>query len=182
MPARHDGYPELPFVFAGSAATAAAGLVLLAAPPDQNAPARNLGLLGAGLELAAFRTMIRRIGMTAEPNHRGRGGAYLRAGEALTVLGAAGSLAGSHRLLGKLSGAALLAASAGTPVGHLPRGAGIGPRPEVHGIPQRQRLGHRASPPSRDGSPVGKQQREQRSDRPYALVPQGLVQGLRTRP
>ena len=87
MPAWHDGYPELPFVFAGSAATAAAGLCLLAVPPDQNAPARNLGLLGAGLELAAFRTMTRRIGMTAEPYHHGRGGAYLRVGEALTVLG-----------------------------------------------------------------------------------------------
>jgi hypothetical protein len=38
VPAWHDGYPELPFVFAGSAATAAAGLGLLAAPPDQSAP------------------------------------------------------------------------------------------------------------------------------------------------
>ena len=67
VPAWHDAHSELPFVFAGSAATAAVGLGLLAAPPDQNAPARNLGLLGAGLELAAFRRMIRRIGMVARP-------------------------------------------------------------------------------------------------------------------
>jgi hypothetical protein len=154
VPAWHDGYPELPFVFAGSAATAAAGLCLLAVPPDQNAPARNLGLLGAGLELAAFRTMTRRIGMTAEPYHHGRGGAYLRAGEALTVLGAAGSLAGSrHRLLGQLSGAALLAASAATRWGIFHAGLASARDPKYTVIPQRQRLGHRASPPSRDGSP-----------------------------
>ena len=33
VPAWHDGYPEMPFVFAGSAATAAAGLGLLAGSP-----------------------------------------------------------------------------------------------------------------------------------------------------
>jgi hypothetical protein len=46
VPAWHDGYPEMPFVLAGSAAAAAAGLGLFAVPPEQNAPARNLGLFG----------------------------------------------------------------------------------------------------------------------------------------
>src|SRR5919201_6121003 len=36
VPAWHDGYPEMPFVFVGSAASAAGGLGLLAAPPEQN--------------------------------------------------------------------------------------------------------------------------------------------------
>lgn len=140
VPAWHDGYPELPFVFAGSAAAAAAGLGLLAAPPDQNAPARNLGLLGAGLELAAFHRMTRRIGMVAEPYRRGRGGAYLKASEALTVLGAVGSLAGSrHRLLGKLSGAALLAASAATRWGIFHAGLASARDPKYTVIPQRER-------------------------------------------
>jgi hypothetical protein len=140
VPAWHDGYPELPFVFAGSAAAAAAGLALLAAPPDQVASARNLGLLGAGLELAAFRTMTRRIGMVAEPYHHGRGGAYLKASEALTVLGAACSLAGSrHRLLGKLSGTALLAASAATRWGIFHAGLVSARDPKYTVIPQRQR-------------------------------------------
>ncbi len=113
VPAWHEGYPEMPFVFAGSAA--AAGLGMLAAPPGENAPARNLGLFGAGLELAASRTMTRRIGMVAETYQRGRGGAYLKVGEALTVLGAAGSLfSHRNRAVGALSGAALLAASAAT--------------------------------------------------------------------
>jgi Polysulphide reductase, NrfD len=37
VPAWHDGYPEMPFVFTGSAATAAAGLGLLAAPAGAEA-------------------------------------------------------------------------------------------------------------------------------------------------
>ena len=57
----------MPFVFAGSAATAAGGLGLLAAPPEENAPARNLGLFGVGLELAAAHTMTRRMGLVAQP-------------------------------------------------------------------------------------------------------------------
>jgi hypothetical protein len=40
VPAWHEGYAELPFVFVGSAATAAGGLGILAAPPDQAEPAR----------------------------------------------------------------------------------------------------------------------------------------------
>ena len=71
VPAWHDGYREMPFVFAGSAAMAAGGLGLLAAPAGQNAPARNLALLGAAVEAAAFERMTRRIGMVAEPYARG---------------------------------------------------------------------------------------------------------------
>jgi hypothetical protein len=82
VPAWHDGYPEMPFVFVGSAATAA----------EQNTPARNLGLFGACLELAASYRMTKRIGMVAEPYRTGKGGAYIKAGAVLTVLGAAGSL------------------------------------------------------------------------------------------
>jgi hypothetical protein len=146
VPAWHNGYPELPFVFAGSAATAAAGLGLLAAPPDQSAPARNLGLLGAGLELTAFHRMTRRIGMISEPYHNGRGGAYLRAGEVLAVLGVAGSLAGSRRrVLGRLSGAALLAASAATRWGIFHAGMASARDPKYTVIPQRERLQRQAS-------------------------------------
>jgi hypothetical protein len=102
-----------------------------------------------------------------------RGGAYLRAGEALTVLGAAGALTGSrHRLLGQLSGAAMLAASAATRWGIFHAGLASARDPKYTVIPQRQRLGHRGSPPPRDGPPAGKQQHERRSDRLCALVPQ----------
>jgi hypothetical protein len=152
VPAWHDGYREMPFVFAGSAATAAAGLGLLAAPPDQNAPARNLGLFGACLELAASHRMISRIGMVAEPYHQGRGGAYMKAGEALTVLGAVGSLAsGRNRVAGAISGAALLAASAATRWGIFHAGLASADDPKYTVIPQRERL-RRRNPASGESS------------------------------
>jgi hypothetical protein len=95
--------------------------------------------------------MTRRIGMTAEPYHQGRAGAYLRAGEVLTVLGPAGSLAGSRRRLpGRLSGTALLAASAATRWGIFHAGLASARDPKYTVIPQRQRLGHRAAPLPRD--------------------------------
>ncbi len=148
VPAWHDGYPEMPFLFTGSAATAAAGLGLLAAPLEQSAPARNLGLFGAVLELAASHLMTRRIGMVAEPYHAGRGGAYMKAGKALTVLGAAGSLLGRRNtIVSKISGATLLAASAATRWGVFHAGLASANDPKYTVIPQRERL--------RKSSPAG---------------------------
>ena len=66
VPAWHEAYPELPFAFAGSALTSAAG-VAMAATGDGGGPARRLGLLGAGLELAAMTRMDRRLGLVGEP-------------------------------------------------------------------------------------------------------------------
>jgi hypothetical protein len=144
VPAWHDGYPEMPFLFVGSAATAAAGLGLVAAPPEQSAPARNLGLFGAGLEMAAARRMMSRVGMVAEPYHTGRGGAYMKAGEALTILGAVGSLVSRrHRAVGAVSGAALLAASAATRWGIFHAGLASADDPKYTVVPQRARLRRR---------------------------------------
>ncbi len=54
VPAWHDGHREMPFVFTGSAAMAAGGLGLLAAPSGESGPARNLALLGQVMEMLAF--------------------------------------------------------------------------------------------------------------------------------
>lgn len=141
VPAWHDGYPEMPFVFIGSAATAAAGFGLLAAPPGEIAPARNLGLFGIGLEIASFHAMTRRIGMVAEPYHCGRAGTYMKAAEVLAVLGAAGSLtARRNRVAGAVSGAALLAASAATRWGIFQAGMASANDPKYTVVPQRERL------------------------------------------
>ncbi|MBV9379443.1 MAG: polysulfide reductase NrfD [Streptosporangiaceae bacterium] len=176
VPAWHDGYPEMPFVFAGSAATAAGGLgllgtSLLAASPAEAVPARNLGLFGACLELAAAARMTRRIGMVAEPYHSGRGGAYMKAGEVLAVLGVAGSLAGAAgpplssagqrfagaqslgrllsgprgRVVTAVSGAALLAASAATRWGIFHAGMASADDPKYTVVPQRERLARRVA-------------------------------------
>ena len=145
VPAWHDGYPEMPFVFTGSGATAAAGLGLLAAPVAETVPARNMALFGAGMELAAFERMERRIGMVAEPYSEGRGGKYVKAGKVLSVLGAAGAVLGQRsRIASALSGAALLAASAATRWGIYHAGMASAGDPKYTVVPQRERLKRRA--------------------------------------
>ena len=154
VPAWHEGYREMPFKFVGSAAVAAGGLGLMTAPAAQNAPARNLALLGAGAEAAAFELMTRRMGLVAEPYSAGRGGGYIRAGKALSVLGTAGALLGRrNRAAAALSGAALLASSAVTRWGIFHAGLASAADPKYTVIPQRQRRdgsapsAHRAPPP-----------------------------------
>ncbi len=119
---------------------AAGGLGLLAAPAGQNAPARNLALLGAGAEAAAFELMTRRMGMVAEPYSTGKAGAYLRASKLLSAIGAAGALIGSrNRTAAALSGAALLGASATTRWGVFHAGLASAADPRYTVIPQRRR-------------------------------------------
>jgi hypothetical protein len=141
VPAWHDGYPEMPFVFIGSGATAAGGLGLLTVPLAQTGPARAMALFGVGTELASFERMERRIGMVAEPYSQGRGGNYVRAGKILSLAGAAGALLGKrNRLVSALSGAALLASSAATRWGIFHAGIQSADDPKYTVIPQRERL------------------------------------------
>jgi DMSO reductase anchor subunit len=153
VPAWHDGYPEMPFVFTGSAAMAAGGLGLLAGPTGESGPARSLALLGAAMETAAVERMTRRIGMVAEPYRTGRGGAYLRASKVLAALGATGAaLSGTsvvpagraRRIVAAVSGAALLGASAATRWGVFHAGMASARDPKYTVVPQRQRLTERA--------------------------------------
>jgi hypothetical protein len=173
VPAWHDGYRELPFVFTGSAAMAAGGLGLLAAPARESGPARNLALLGQVVEMAAFERMTRRIGLVAEPYRTGRAGAYLRAGQVLGALGSAGAaLSGtpavpagrSRRVLAAASGAALLGASAATRWGIFHAGLASARDPKYTVVPQRERLGERAAAagqllPDRASAPSGRHSR-----------------------
>jgi DMSO reductase anchor subunit len=147
VPAWHDGYREMPFVFAGSAATAAAGLGLLVGPLAENAPARRLAVLGAAAELAAASRMERREGMVAEPYRQGRAGAYMRAGEVLSAAGVAGGLLAARRsrVASALSGAALMAASACTRWGIFHAGMASARDPRYTVVPQRRRLDERAA-------------------------------------
>jgi DMSO reductase anchor subunit len=141
VPAWHDGYREMPFVFVGSAATAAGGLGLLAAPADQSAPARNLALLGVGTELTAAKLMEKRLGLVAEPYQNGKSGGYLKAGQVLAALGVAGALAGPlSGVARRVGGAALLAASAATRWGIFYAGKASADDPKYTVVPQRDRL------------------------------------------
>jgi Polysulphide reductase, NrfD len=156
VPAWHDGYRELPFVFAGSAATAAGGLAMLAAPVAESAPARNLAVLGASAELVAAKLMENRLGLVAEPYQRGSSGQYLKASRVLAAVGLAGSLASIRSpWAGRLAGAAFLAASAATRWGIFHAGKASAADPKYTVVPQRQRrdaVGPDAAKPGPAGS------------------------------
>ena len=117
-PAWHGAYQELPYLFVGSAATAAGGFGMLAVRPDRARQAVRLAIAGATAELAARHLLERRLGANSEPYHTGRPGTLMKAAEALTVAGLAGAMfAGRHRAAAAVSGAALLVASALTRFG-----------------------------------------------------------------
>ena len=171
VPAWHDGYPEMPFVFTGSGAMAAGGLGLLAAPTQESGPARNLALLGQAMEMAAFERMTRRIGMVAEPYHSGRAGVYVKAGQVLGALGAtAAALSGTpavpagraRRVLAAVSGAALIGASLATRWGVFHAGLDSAKDPKYTVVPQRERL----------------TERETAGAAPYSAGRPGLVSGM----
>lgn len=139
VPAWHEAYPELPFVFGGSALTSAAGAALLAAPPAEQQPVRRMAVLGAGLELAASARIERRTGLVGEPYRTGRAGALLRAGRTLTAAGAALTVA-RHRLAGPSAAAALLAGGLATRFGIFAAGVASTKDPKYVVLPQRDRL------------------------------------------
>ena len=141
VPAWHDAHRELPFVFAGSAVTAAGGLGMLAVRPDGAGQAVRFAVLGAAAELTAKSLLLRRLGPAAEPYEKGRAGTMMEAGEVLTAAGLAGAvLAGRSRAAAALSGAALMAASALTRFGVFEAGRASARDPKYTVGPQRQRL------------------------------------------
>lgn len=142
VPAWHDGYREMPFLFVGSGASAAGGLGMLAASPAEAAPARLAAVGGAALELAAAKLMEKRLGEIAEPYHKHKSGLLMRAGEVLTAAGLVGTLltARRSRSAATLSGAALMLASAFTRWGIFTAGIASAQNPEHTVKPQRERL------------------------------------------
>jgi anaerobic selenocysteine-containing dehydrogenase len=90
VPAWHEGYREMPFLFAGSAASAAGGLGLLAVSPERSREAARFAVLGAAAELTAKSLMMRRLGAASEPYQAGRAGRLMDAGEMLAAIGLAG--------------------------------------------------------------------------------------------
>lgn len=145
VPSWHEGYREMPYVFAGSAASAAGGLGLLATHPADAEPARELAVLGAAVELVAKRALIGRLAATggvslAEPYEAGTTGAILRLAEFLTAGALAGAVLGQRsRAISALAGASLLAASAMTRYGIFEAGMASARDPKYTIIPQRRR-------------------------------------------
>jgi formate-dependent nitrite reductase membrane component NrfD len=144
VPAWHEGFRELPFVFAGSALASGGGAGLLA--PGDVTPARRVAVAGAALELAATAVLERRIGFAAKAYRTGRAGAVLKAARVGTVAGGLGALASGFlrgrrgRALGAVSGLLLNAASAATRYGVFEAGMASARDPEYTVRPQRERL------------------------------------------
>ncbi len=150
-PAWHGAYPELPYLFVGSAASAAGGFGMLAVHPDRARQAVRLAAAGATAELAARHLLERRLGVNAEPYRTGRAGILLKAAEGLTVAGLAGTvlagtvlagtvLAGQRRATAACAGVALLAASALTRFGVFEAGRTSARNPKYTVGPQRDAL------------------------------------------
>jgi formate-dependent nitrite reductase membrane component NrfD len=142
VPAWHGGRRELPFVFAGSAASAAAGFGLIAAPRHEQAPARRMAVAGAVLELTAERLMERRLGIVAEAMQHGAAGDRIKRAQLLSAGGTLGAatLASRSRIAAAASGAALLAGSALTRFGIFAAGTSSAQDPRYTVAPQRARL------------------------------------------
>ena len=142
VPAWHEGHRELPFLFAGSAASAGAGFGLLAAPLTENAPAQRLAVLASVGELVAEHRLERSLGMVAETMRAGTAGRRMKAAKALTLVGAlgAGTLARRNRLAAALSGGALVTGSALTRFGIFAAGMASARDPKYTVEPQRARL------------------------------------------
>jgi hypothetical protein len=149
-PSWHDGYREMPFVFVGSAAAAAGGFGLLAAPIDEAGPARAFAVGGVALEMAAQHRMESSMGMTAEPLHEGKAGMFMKASKAFSAVGAVGALfAGRDRRVAAASGFSLLAASWCTRFGIFHAGQQSAEDPKYTVMPQRERLDSGAGDPIR---------------------------------
>src|SRR2546429_1376265 len=122
-PSWHEAYPELPWVFAGSALASASGAALIAAPADETGPARRLAVVGAALELAGAHRVETQLGLLSEPYRQGRAGRPPRTGRNLTAAGVLGAVLGRHSRVGSaLSGVALVAAAVSTGFGILDGG------------------------------------------------------------
>ncbi|HEU5418114.1 MAG TPA: NrfD/PsrC family molybdoenzyme membrane anchor subunit [Streptosporangiaceae bacterium] len=115
VPAWHEAYRQLPFLFAGSsmASAGAAGLAATAlAPGRERVPAARLAVLGAAIDVAASVALERRAGLAGETYTRGGAGQMMRAARWLMPAGAAVALAAPRSRLAALAAAGLLAGGA----------------------------------------------------------------------
>ncbi|MEU8143099.1 NrfD/PsrC family molybdoenzyme membrane anchor subunit [Nonomuraea sp. NPDC048901] len=140
VPAWHEAYRELPFLFAGSALASAGAVGMLATPRAQAGPARVVAMLGAAVESVAGVVMERRLGLVGEPYRLGRAGRLMLSARVLTAGGGLlASIAGRSRTLTALSGLALTAGALCTRFGVLEAGRASAADPKYTIVPQRQR-------------------------------------------
>ncbi|WP_235875120.1 NrfD/PsrC family molybdoenzyme membrane anchor subunit [Saccharopolyspora aridisoli] len=141
VPGWHEGYRELPFVFAGSAVSSA-GAVGMVAGAAESGPARRMAVAGSVLELVASRRMESRLGLAAEAYRTGRAGRVLRTARAATAVGAGLALvAGRSRAAAIAAGGCLTLGAIATRFGVFEAGRETARDPRYVVEPQRERVG-----------------------------------------
>lgn len=147
VPAWHEGYREMPFVFAASAMSAAGGMGMLAAPPDESGPARLIGVVGGAAELGLIELMKHNMGEVGDAFTESRKAhRYERAARIATGAGiAVGTLFGKRsRLAAAAAGAGLLAGSAFARFAIFEAGLESAEDPRYTVVPQRRRIEERS--------------------------------------
>jgi formate-dependent nitrite reductase membrane component NrfD len=151
-PAWNSAKRELPFVFVGSAASAAGGLGMIGARFEDAGPARRLAFAGLLGEVAAHRAMEQSMGLAAETLHEGTDGRIEGVGKVATGIGGIAALLaelfgrrrrGLGRLLSAIGGLGLLTGSACTRFGIFEAGQASARDPKYTVVPQRERLSSR---------------------------------------
>lgn len=143
IPAWHDAHRELPYLFVGSAAASAAGVAMAFTPVPDAGPARRLAVMGAALEVGAFRRMESAVGEVAGPYRGGRAGRLAKAAQACTTAGALLVVAARRRRPAAVVGGALLCAgSLLTRFSVFRAGFESAADPAATIGPQRHRLAH----------------------------------------
>ncbi len=145
VPAWHEAHRELPFVFAGSGATAAGGLAMVFTPLAQAGPARRMAVAGAALEIVAAESLVKRLGMVGEPYRQGRSGKLISTARTMTAVAAGVTLLAGRRsrTASVLAGATCVAASVLTRFGIFEAGLASAKDPKYVVVPQRERLAAR---------------------------------------
>jgi len=148
-PAWSSARRELPFVFVGSAASAAGGLGMVGAAFVDAGPARRLAFAGLMGEVVAEQYMERSMGRAVEALRTGRAGTILRAGKVCTGAGGLTALAAelfgrrakrSGQALSAVAGVALMAGSACTRFAIFEAGQASARDPKYTVVPQRERV------------------------------------------
>lgn len=145
VPAWHEASQELPYVYAGSAASAAGGLGIALSNVAEAGPARRLAAAGVLTEMVASQLMERRLGLVGEPYRAGRARLLLRLSGALTGSGALlGLTVGRrNRAAAVAGGLAMMVGSAFSRFGIFQAGRQSVKDPRYVVIPQAERVDQR---------------------------------------
>lgn len=149
VPAWHDAYRDMPFVFAASAVSSAAALGMIAAPVAESGPVKLLGGACGAAEVVLAQVMERRAGIAGEAFTEGKAKRFHDLGQGLLLGGVGLSVVpGRSRLLRVLAGSALLSGSALTRFAIFEAGLASAHDPKYTVVPQRERLRARGGAPT----------------------------------